>query len=64
MKFYCGIDLSARDCQVSAIDEHLQIMVQQGYATICPRIIKLLMPYQAGLQILVESESRAAVDLD
>ena len=29
MKFYCGIDLSARDCQVCVIDEQLQVMVQQ-----------------------------------
>jgi hypothetical protein len=29
MKFYCGIDLSARDCHVCVIDEQLKIVVQQ-----------------------------------
>ena len=29
MKFYCGIDLSARDCQVCVIDEQLKLVVQQ-----------------------------------
>jgi len=29
MKFYCGIDLSARDCHVCVIDQQLKIVVQQ-----------------------------------
>ena len=29
MKFYRGIDLSARDCHLCVIDEQLKIMVQQ-----------------------------------
>ncbi len=29
MKFYCGIDLSARDCHLCVMDEQLKIMVQQ-----------------------------------
>jgi len=29
MKFYCGIDLSARDCHVCVIDVRLKIVVQQ-----------------------------------
>ena len=28
MKFYCGIDLSARDCHVCVIDQQLKVMVQ------------------------------------
>lgn len=35
MKFYCRIDLSARDCRVCVIDEHLKVMVQQSCATSC-----------------------------
>ena len=30
MKFYCGIDLSARDCHLCVIDEQLQIMVPEA----------------------------------
>ena len=55
MKFYCGIDLSARDCHVCVIDEQLQIMVQQKLRNDLPKIIKLLTPYQGQLQIVVES---------
>jgi transposase len=55
MKFYCGIDLSARDCHVCVIDQQLQIMVQQKMRNDLPTIIKLLMPYQTNLQIVVES---------
>jgi predicted nuclease with RNAse H fold len=33
MKFYCGIDLSARDCHVCVIDEQLQIMDQHFLGT-------------------------------
>ena len=29
MKFYCGIDLSARDCHLCVIDEQLKVIVQQ-----------------------------------
>ena len=35
MKFYCGIDLSARDCNVCVIDEQLKIVFQQSRPTIC-----------------------------
>jgi transposase len=55
MKFYCGIDLSARDCHVCVIDEQLQVMVQQKLRNDLPKIIKLLRPYQGQLQIVVES---------
>jgi hypothetical protein len=30
MKFYCGIDLSARDCHVCVIDEQLQVMAAEA----------------------------------
>ena len=30
MKFYCGIDLSARDCHVRTVDEQLKVMVEQN----------------------------------
>ena len=55
MKFYCGIDLSARDCQVCVIDEQLKIVVQQKLRNDLPKIVQLLEPYKANLKIVVES---------
>ena len=40
MKFYCGIDLSARDCHVCVIDEQLQVMVQQKLRNKLPGICR------------------------
>ena len=55
MKFYCGIDLSARDCQVCVIDEQLQVMLEQKLRNELPKICRLLEPYKANLRIVVES---------
>src|SRR5438034_4573128 len=55
MKFYCGIDLSARDCHVCVIDERLKVMVQLKLGNELSRIIKLLEPYKTNLKIVVES---------
>src|ERR1700739_2899431 len=55
MKFYCGIDLSARDCHVCVIDEQQKVMVQQKLGNELSRICQLLEPYQAHLKIVVES---------
>jgi len=44
MKFYCGIDLSARDCHVCVIDEQLKVMVQQKLRNELPKIVQLLEP--------------------
>ena len=55
MKFYCGIDLSARDCHVCVIDEQLKVMVQQKLRNELPKICQLLKPYKANLKIVVES---------
>src|SRR5207244_12631833 len=55
MKFYCGIDLSARDCHVCVIDEQLKIMVQQKLRNELPKICQVLEPYKANLKIVVES---------
>lgn len=55
MKFYCGIDLSARDCHVCVIDEQLNVMVQQKLRNELPRICKVLEPYKCDLKIVVES---------
>src|SRR5437762_7599181 len=55
MKFYCGIDLSARDCHVCVIDEQLKVMVQQKLRNELPRICQLLEPYKGDLKIVVES---------
>jgi hypothetical protein len=55
MKFYCGIDLSARDCHVCVIDEGLKIVVQQKLRNELPKVCQLLEPYKANLKIVVES---------
>src|SRR5437588_5958892 len=55
MKFYCGIDLSARECHVCVIDEQLTIVVQRKLRNELPRICQLLAPYKANLKIVVES---------
>jgi len=55
MKFYCGIDLSARDCHVCVIDEQLKIVVQQKLRNELAKICQLLGPYKANLKIVVES---------
>jgi len=55
MKFYCGIDLSARDCHVCVIDEQLKIVVQQKLRNELVKICQLLGPYKANLKIVVES---------
>src|SRR5260370_14170483 len=55
MKFYCGIDLSARDCHVCVIDEQLQIVVEQKLRNELTGICQLLAPYKGSLKIVVES---------
>src|SRR5260221_3514288 len=55
MKFYCGIDLSARDCHVCVIDEQLKIVIEQKLRNELPKICQLLEPYKAKLKIVVES---------
>ena len=47
MKFYCGIDLSARDCHVCVIDEQLQVMLEQKLRNQLPEICRLLESYKA-----------------
>jgi hypothetical protein len=55
MKFYCGIDLSARDCHVCVIDQQLKIVIEQKLCNELPRICQVLEPYKANLKIVVES---------
>ena len=55
MNFYCGIDLSARDCHACVIDEQLKVLVQQKLGNELRRIINLLEPYQANLRMVIES---------
>jgi transposase len=55
MPFYCGMDLSARDCQVCVIDEALSLLVQEKVQTDLSRLMKLIEPFKATLQIVVES---------
>jgi hypothetical protein len=47
MKFYRGIDLSARDCQVCVIDEQLKIEIEQKQRNELPKICQLLDPYSS-----------------
>jgi transposase len=55
MKYYCGIDLSARDCQLCVIDEQVQVVWEQKMRNEIKRITKVLTPFKANLQIVVES---------
>lgn len=55
MKFYCGIDLSARDCHVCVIDERVKIVVQQKLRNELKRVVRLLRPFKENLEIVVES---------
>lgn len=55
MKFYCGIDLSARDSHLCVVDDNLAIQLQQKAANELPRIVALLDPFKPNLQIVVES---------
>ena len=55
MTFYCGIDLSARDCHLCVIDEQLKVIVDQKLRNEIGRICQLLRPYRGNLKIVVES---------
>jgi len=55
MSFYCGIDLSARDSHVCVVNQHLSRLVDEKVPNKLPRIIALLEPYKADMQIVVES---------
>jgi len=55
MKFYCGIDLSARDCHLCMIDEQLQVILRQKLRHDLKQICALLGPYKGSLKIVVES---------
>ena len=49
MRFYCGMDLSARECQVCVIDEDLSILVQEKARNELPRILHLIEPFKENL---------------
>src|SRR5260370_15305763 len=55
MKYRCGIDLGARDSQICVIDERVKIVWEQKVQNDIERITKLLEPFKANLQIVVES---------
>jgi hypothetical protein len=38
MKFYCGIDLSARDCHVFLLDEQQPVLVQQKLRALLSKV--------------------------
>lgn len=53
MQFSCGIDSRARVSHLSVIDQHLARLVDQKVPNDLSRIISLLEPYQAALQMVV-----------
>ena len=55
MRFYCGLDLSARTCQVCVVDENMKVFVQQKVRNELFLIIRLIEPYKETLEIVVES---------
>src|SRR2546421_2591186 len=55
IKFYCGIDLSARDCHVCVINEQLKIVIDQKLRNELGKVCQLLEPYKTNLKIVVES---------
>lgn len=55
MKFYSGIDLSARDSHICVIDERVKIVVQQKLRNELKRIARVLAPFKENLEIVVES---------
>ena len=55
MPFYCGMDLSARDCPVCVIDDKLSSRVQPKGRNALPRSMALIAPFQEPLPIVVES---------
>jgi hypothetical protein len=48
MKFYCGIDLRARDCHVCVINEQLRVMVKEKLRDELPKICQVLEPYESN----------------
>jgi transposase len=57
MAFYCGIDLSARDCSLCVIDDQQVIVLEQKLPNDLGRIRQALEPYNndAPLPVVVES---------
>jgi transposase len=49
------MDLSARDGQVCVIDAALSLLVQEKVRNELPRLLQLIEPFKATLQIVVES---------
>jgi hypothetical protein len=47
MQFYCGMDLSARECQVCVLDEELSLLVQQKVRHELPGILRLIEPFNS-----------------
>ena len=52
MRYYCGLDLSSRDCQVCVIQEDLDILIQKKVRNELPIIVKLIEPYKDDLKIV------------
>ena len=55
MRFYCGLDLSARSCQVCVIDDSMSVQVQKKVRNDLEVIIDLIKPYKKRLACVVES---------
>jgi hypothetical protein len=55
MKYYCGLYLSSRDCQVCVIDNDLNPLVQKKVKNELSRILILIEHFKDNLEIVVES---------
>jgi transposase len=55
MSFYCGIDLGARESQICIINKRVKKVLEVKTTNNLEHIKLLLGPYQADLQIVVES---------
>jgi transposase len=55
MKYYCGIDLGARESQICVINKRVKKVLEVKTGNKLTRIKELLEPYKAELEIVVES---------
>jgi transposase len=54
MTFYCGMDLSARGCQVCVVAEDLSCLLQQKVRNDLPALLRLIEPFKGSLRVVVE----------
>jgi transposase len=54
MTFYCGMDISARDCHVCVIAEDLFCLLQQKVRNDLPALLRLIEAFKGSLRVVVE----------